>query len=159
MPNLGPIPTDNSALFGEEMLIFQLGDARYSVPSRALKQVHSIGWVAKTPKSPLFVRGIARVHNRPLTVVDIRPLLDLPLEEPSIDGFLLVLEAYGVNVALLADRVVEVATGDMQLAPASPSTLGHGVCWVRGVDRRLNLVIDPAMLLANVRPAVSSARE
>jgi purine-binding chemotaxis protein CheW len=140
---------------GEELLTFCLGDGEYSVPAQYVREVQMLGDVTPLPFTPSFVVGLVNVRGRLLAALDIRPLLDMPEAPFQPQSFLLVLTANGLEVGLLADAVVEVRRGDNQLAPVLSTAAGRGVAWVRGVDRRLNLLLDPPALLADPRLIVN----
>jgi purine-binding chemotaxis protein CheW len=140
---------------GEEILMFRLGDGEYSVPAQYVREVQTLGDVTPLPFTPSFVVGLVNIRGRLLAALDIRPLLDLPEAPPQPQSALLVLMANGMEVGLLADSVVEVRRGDDQLAPVLSTAAGRGVAWVRGVDRRLSLLLDPLALLADPRLTVN----
>jgi purine-binding chemotaxis protein CheW len=142
---------------GEEILMFRLGDGEYSVPARYVREVQMLGDVTPLPFTPAFCVGLVNIRGRLLTALDIRPLLDMPAAPPQPQAFLLVLAANGIEVGLLADAVIEVRRSDDQLSPVLSSAAGRGVGWVRGVDRRLSLLLDPPALLADPRLAVNGA--
>jgi purine-binding chemotaxis protein CheW len=142
---------------GEEILTFRLGDGEYSVPAQYVREVLALGDVTPLPFTPTFVVGLVNLRGRLLTALDIRPLLDMAEAQPSSQAFLLVLTVNGTEVGLLADAVVEVRRSDEQLAPVLSTIAGRGVGWVRGVDRRLSLLLDPPALLADPRLAASGA--
>ena len=142
---------------GEEILTFRLGDGEYSVPAQYVREVQALGDVTPLPFTPAFVVGLVNLRGRLLTALDIRPLLDMAEAPPSSQAFLLILTVNGIEVGLMADAVVEVRRSDEQLAPVLSTMAGRGVGWVRGVDRRLCLLLDPPTLLADPRLAVNGA--
>jgi purine-binding chemotaxis protein CheW len=142
---------------GEEILTFRLGEGDYSVPAHYIREVQPLGDLTPLPFTPAFLAGLANVRGRLLAVLDIRPLLDMPEAPPQPQAFMLVLTANGMDVGLLADVIVEVRRSDDQLAPVLSTTMGRGVPWVRGVDRRLSLLLDPPALLADPRLAINGA--
>ena len=140
---------------GEEILTFRLGEGDYSVPAQYVREVQPLGDLTPLPFTPAFIAGLVNVRGRLLAALDIRPLLDMPEAPPHPGAFLLVLTANGMDVGLLADTVVEVRHSDDQLTPMLSTAAGRGVAWVRGVDRRLSLLLDPPALLADPRLTVN----
>jgi purine-binding chemotaxis protein CheW len=152
------IAVDEGA-FGEEVLAFCLGEGRYCLPARSVREVYPLAGFTRLPSTPPFVVGLVNVRGHLLAALDIRPLLDIAPAPPRSDAFLLIVAAAGIEVGLLADLVVEVRRGDAALAPALSATAGRTVAWVKGVDRLLNLVLDPALLLADPRLIVNHTQE
>jgi purine-binding chemotaxis protein CheW len=147
------------AELGEEILSFRLGDGGYSILARFIREVQPLDRITPLPSTPPFVLGLVNVRGRLLAALDIRPLLDIPQTPPAADAFLLVLTANGIEVGLLADAVIEVRRGDDDLAPVLSTTAGRGTTWIMGVDRQLNLLIDPPALLSDPRLIVNQASE
>ncbi len=102
--------------------------------------------------------GLVNVRGRLMAVLDIRPLLDIPQTPLPPRALLLILAVGGAEVGLLADAVVEVRQSADALMPAASTAADRGVAWVRGVDRRLNLVLDPLALLDDPRLIVGGAQ-
>jgi purine-binding chemotaxis protein CheW len=143
----------------EEILIFRLGDSGYSLPACAVREVQPFGAYTPLPATPPFVVGLVNVRGRLLAALDIRPLLDSPPAAPRPGAALLILAANGIEVGLLADVVIEVRHSDDDLAPVPSATAGRSAAWVRGVDRQLNLRLDPAALLADPRLIVNGVAQ
>jgi len=139
----------------EEVLIFQLGEGKYSLPAHFVSEVQPLRVYTALPTTPLFIVGLVNVRGRILTAIDIRPLLDIPPTPPKEQGFLLIINAAGMEVGLLADLVTEVRRGEPNLAPALSTTSGRGMPWIRGIDRDLNLLLDPPLLLADPRMVIN----
>lgn len=144
---------------GEEVLTFRLGESGYSLPIRSVREVYPLRSYTPLPVMPPFVVGLVNLRGRLLTVLDIRPLLGLPLAPVRSDSFLLRVSADSLEVGLLIDSVEEVHRSDSQPAPALSALAGQGLPWVRGVDQRLNLQLDPVLLLADPRLTIRTARE
>jgi purine-binding chemotaxis protein CheW len=142
---------------GESCLTFQLGQGSYSIPARFIREVQQLGNCTSLPHTPPFIVGLANIHGRLLTVLDIRPLLELPQNPPLSNGFLLVLTINGVEVGLLADVVVEIRHSADDLMPMISTAGGHAIAWVRGVDKHFNLQLDPVLLLNDSRLTSTNA--
>jgi len=142
---------------GEEIVVFRLGAGGYSVPAQSIREVRPLGDCTPLPSTPPFVVGLVNVRGRLLAALDIRPLLDIAPAPPQPGAYLLVLATNGMEVGLLADAVIEVRRGADDLAPVPSTAAGRGAGWVRGVDRQLNLLLDPAALLADPRLIVNGA--
>ncbi len=142
---------------GEACLTFQLGPGSYSIPARFIREVQQLGNFTSLPHTPPFIVGLANIRGRLLTVLDIRPLLELPQTPPGSNAFLLVLTINGVEVGLLADVVVEIRHSTDDLMPMLSTAGGHAIAWVRGVDKHFNLQLDPVLLLNDSRLTSTNA--
>lgn len=153
--NLAQQEIETHDVQGEEILVFRLGDAGYSMPARFVQEVQSLTRYTPLPSTPPFIVGLVNVRGKILTALDIRPLLDIAQTSPKAQSFLLIVSANGIQIGLLADIVVEVRHGDVNLSPTLSTTAGRGVLWVRGVDQDLNVLIDPPALLEDPRIAIN----
>ncbi len=141
---------------GEDVLIFRLGEAGYSLPVQAVREVTQLRACTPLPVMPAHIVGLVNLRGRLLSVLDIRPLLGIPPAAPRPESGLLRVVLGEVEVGLLIDEVVEVRRDDGEIAPALSALAGQSVAWVRGVDRELNLLIDPTLLLSD--PHLESGR-
>lgn len=144
---------------GEEVLTFRLGESGYSLPIWSVREVYPLKSYTPLPVMPPFVVGLVNLRGRLLTVLDIRPLLGLQRTPVRPDSFLLRVGTDDLEVGLLIDSVVEVRRSDALTAPALSTLAGQGLPWVRGVDQRLTLLLDPVLLLADPRLTIRTARE
>lgn len=55
------------------------------------------------------------------------------------------------DAVLLADSILDMTSDALELSPAPVTTANAAIAWIRGVDRDLSMVIDPAALLADPR--------
>jgi purine-binding chemotaxis protein CheW len=150
---------DSDIGLGEEILTFRLGEGHYSVPAHYIREVQPLYTYTPLPSTPSFIIGLVNVRGRLLTALDIRPLLDIAQSPPKEQSFLIILSANGMEVCLLTDGVTEVRHSALNLAQALSTTTGRGVTWVRGVDKDLNVLIDPPLLLADPRIVVNFEAE
>ena len=144
---------------GEETLIFRLGDARYGASARLVREVQPLNGYTPLPGTPPFVLGLVNLRGRLLAGLDIRPLLALPASPPQPGAMLLIVSASGMDVALLADEVVEIRPGAADLSPSLASADGQMLAWVRGINPDLAMQIDLALLLADPGLIVNQAGE
>lgn len=134
---------------GEEVLIFRLGNDTYSIPAQYIREVQPLLDWTPLPSTPSFVVGLVNIRGKILAALDVRPLLEIAHAAPGPDAFLIILHVQGVEVGLLADSVVEVRHGAMEVSQTLAALAGRSVPWVRGLDHALSLLIDPSQLLAD----------
>jgi purine-binding chemotaxis protein CheW len=138
---------------GETCVIFRLGTSGYSIPARFVRAVQPLGGATPLPATPSFILGLVNVAGRLLVALDLRPLLDIASAPAQPDAHLLIVGARGMDVGILADAVVGVQHQDTPLQPARSTIASHRVAWIRGLDRDLNLQLDPELLFADPRLA------
>jgi purine-binding chemotaxis protein CheW len=144
-----------SAQQDEKTVIFQLGDGRYGVAAELVREAFRLAGHTPLPGTPPFVVGLVNLRGRLLVALDIRPLLGFPPCPPPPGSMLLIVEASGMEVGLLADAVMEIRSCQTDLATLPSLADGQTVGWVRGVDRELTVQLDLALLLADPRLLVN----
>jgi purine-binding chemotaxis protein CheW len=149
--------TADDAILGEATVIFQIGDGRYGVSARLVREVQPLTDYTPLPSMPPFVLGLINLRGRLLAALDIRPLLGVPVASPRPGAALLIVSAGGIEVGLLADEVIEIRRCATRLSPALTSAEGQVGAWVRGIDSGLTVLLDLALLLADPRLVVNNA--
>ncbi len=139
------------AASGDLMIRFRLGDERYALPARCAREIQPLRAYTPLFGVPPFIVGLVNMHGRLLTCIDLRPLLDLPVGPPAPGSFLILLQESGHELVLLADSILGMTTDALELSPSPVTASNSAASWVRGVDRDLSLVIDPAALLVDPR--------
>lgn len=139
---------------GEELLTFQLGQDRYGVPAYIVQEVQVLANYTPLPGTPAFVLGLLNLRGRLLAVLDLRPLLGQVASPLRAGAVLLVVQANGIEVGLVADQVIEIRRAYRDLSPSFAGAEGQSLPWVRGIDPDLTVLIDLALLLADPRLAV-----
>ena len=134
---------------GEETVIFQLGEGRYGVAARLVREVQPLAGYTPLPGTPPVVLGLINLRGRLLTALDLRPLLGAPAGPPRAGAVLLIVSAGGMEVGLLADAVIEIRRAESQLSTALSAAEGQALAWVRGIDSSLTVLLDLAMVLAD----------
>ncbi len=151
--------TDVTMGQGEEILVFRLGDGRYSIPANAIREVHPLTTYTPLPSTPPFIIGLVNIRGRLLTALDVRPLLGIPHHPPGEQAYLFIININNTEIGMLADAIIEVRHSDAELSQAISTTTGRGVTWIRGIDQNLNVSIDPALLLEDPRIIVNNEAE
>lgn len=144
---------------GEEILTFRLGQDTYGLPITCVRETCLLGSYTRLPSVPPCIVGLVNVRGRLLTLLDIRPLLDITPTPPAATAFLLIVAAHGMEVGLLADTVIEICHTGHELAPTPSTTAGRGNAWIRGVDSSLHIIIDPFLLLKDPRLIVNDTNQ
>lgn len=106
-------------------VVVRLGGSRFALPMDAVAEVGRLPGFTRVPGTPPWVAGVANWRGRVLGVLDLRPLLDLPVEprNRSREARLVVLSNAGVQVGVLADGVDGVLDVDLEQLEATLVTL------------------------------------
>ncbi len=146
-------PTDAHELADEDtlkVLVFVRGQERYAIPVAYVMQGLTTHKITPLPCAPGFYRGVINLRGRVLSVLDIRQFWGLPAEDPPGLPKLIVVQAPSLEVAILADDVLEMASIQVQdIVP--PLTAGIGLEHVQGVSPRGTVIIDVESLSADRR--------
>src|SRR5688572_15303568 len=136
------------------VIVFAIGQARYAIELRWIREVVTLGFVTAVPTAPPALGGVCNLHGSILPVLDVAALLDQPAGPPARQGDgALVLELEGMVCGLRVDQVDHVA-----------SLLDNGEATVDASGRPLTL-LDPQQLLrravelvgASIDPVESAA--
>jgi purine-binding chemotaxis protein CheW len=138
----------------EEVVIFCLGESRYAVAARWVREIYPLRSYTRLPSTPAFLIGLANVRSQLLSIIDIRPLLDESQTPPHPEALGLILSVEGYEIALLTDRVDAVRPGDQELLGLISQQTGRSVSWVRGLDQRMTIVLDAVGLVHDPRLVV-----
>lgn len=141
---------------GEELVVFTLGESRYAVPARWVRELYPLRSYTRLPSTPGFLVGLANVRSQLLSIIDIRPLLDQPRTPPQPQAILLILSSEGTEIALLTDRVDDVRRSDQELMGLISQQTGRAASWVRGLDHSMAIVLDAVRLIADPRLVVDA---
>lgn len=100
--------TGAAALDHIEVLVFQVGEHRYAIPSAQVRELIRAVRIVPLPRAPAIVEGVINVRGEVIPVLDLRTRFRLPPKplEPT-DHFVLAW-AGPRPVALRADRAVDL---------------------------------------------------
>lgn len=135
-----------------EALCFSLGEERYAIETRLVREVARFRDFAVVPGAPEVLVGVTSLRGEILPVFDLRPLLGLARNRLNDLSRAIVLESDGERIAVLADEVRE--TVEVPLAGlVAPATLPEGMerALLRGVTADALVVLDGAALLRDRR--------
>lgn len=107
---------------GSRYLIFEAVKERFALSLGDVVEIMDLPDVFPIPKAPHYFRGMANVHNRPVPILDLQLKLKNAPSEGA--GQILVLGGKGANMALLVDRVVDIASGDFLVESSAEGEYG-----------------------------------
>jgi purine-binding chemotaxis protein CheW len=147
-PPATPADADEGA--GLQALVFELGGARYGLETAWVGHVGALPPLTALPGLPNHICGIAAFRGRVLAVLDLRPLLDLPVTRLAEPSALVVLQGETMEFGLLADAI-----GGVQRFPRAAMSAhlpGLGALragYLLGVAADRTAVLDGRRMLAD----------
>ncbi|KAB8142392.1 chemotaxis protein CheW [Chloroflexia bacterium SDU3-3] len=91
------------------LIILELAAERYAIPSQLVREVVRFRPWTIVPGAPPTLPGIISQRGMILPIADLRPLLGLPDAELSRTARFVVLQHQEIDMALLAESVVDLA--------------------------------------------------
>ena len=133
-----------------EVVSFLLGQEKYGVESRYVREVCPLNELTPLPGTPPFVLGIVNVRGKILSVIDIRKLFDLPQKGVGDLDRIIVLQHGEMEFGILGNSilgVVQVPTDELQ--PSLPTLTGLRGEYLKGVTPDRMAILDAARLLSD----------
>jgi chemotaxis signal transduction protein len=132
---------------GEPILTFEARAEWYGVPAREVLEVAQLRGVRPVPRAPGGVAGLAEIHGRIVTLIDLDRMLSGTAPEPGASGFGVVLAPPLDHLGLLIRSAIDVAPAPEAGAPPEPREDGGLLSARLPVgERLLNLLSLPAVV-------------
>lgn len=126
------------------IVVFRLEGREFALPLDSVAEVQRMVAITPVPEAPAWLAGVISLRGQMVPVMDLRTRLGLPQQAAALDTRIIVTQAGGRLVGLVADRVEEVlALPDCSVEV--PDDLAGGEHAISGVARpsdRLILVLD-----------------
>jgi purine-binding chemotaxis protein CheW len=105
------------------LLLYTVADEQYALPMKQVREV--IRWRTPTPIPGTAAVILGVIHHRGLVLplIDLRAVLGFPPAPPARSTRLLVVEHAGLQAALVADTVVDLAAVELGAFEAAPASL------------------------------------
>jgi purine-binding chemotaxis protein CheW len=132
-----------------------LGDERYGLELRHISGIRLLEQLTPLPCTPAFILGVLNVRGHIVAVADLKKFFGLPEKGIADLHHVVLAEADGVELALVADLVI--GTRDVPLAtlqPALPTLTGVRAEYFRGLTPDRLIVLDVRRILADPRLVV-----
>ncbi|MCX5679989.1 MAG: chemotaxis protein CheW [Candidatus Omnitrophica bacterium] len=115
------------------VLVFGLGGESYCADIRNIKSVVRIDSVTRVPNMPEFVIGVMNLRGEIISVLDIRSLFGLPQKKRTPRGRVIVTEAWGSQVGIIADDVRQaIDVGESSIQPPLATISGKLASYTKG---------------------------
>ena len=143
-----------------EVLSFALGQERYALETRFLREVLRFQELTPLPATPASLIGITNVRGQLLPVFDLRKLFAVTAGDATDSAGILVLGGERAEFGVLADAVFEVSRlGTDEVLEPPGSVAGVAREYLRGVTEKALVVLDGAVLLADPRLIIDQGED
>jgi purine-binding chemotaxis protein CheW len=133
--------------------MFRLGSERYALDIQAVRGVRPLGRMTRVPGTPAFYRGVVNLRGQIVSVIDLRSYFGVALVEDRPPKELILATAAGLDVALLAHHIEDVAT--LPKTAVEPVEIRSA----RGIAPGRLIVLDAEQLFADERLIVGESAE
>jgi len=138
----------------ESVLSFTLYGDPYAIPVETVRGVRPLGILTRVPGVPRFYRGVVNVRGRVISVLDLHRFYGIKSDETEPPTELVLVEASGLYLGLLAGRVETIITiTKTEIEPLME------LPYVRGLIQGRTTLIDLATLFTDTTLIVGSRSE
>jgi chemotaxis signal transduction protein len=133
-----------------QLVTFQLGEEEFGFDIMSVQEIIRLPKLARVPRAPDYVDGVANLRGVVLPVVDTRTRFGMPRSEETDHTRVLVVEVDGIKTGLRVDRVrrvTRVARTCVELPP--PAIRGVHGDFLKSIvklddGKRIIMALDPA---------------
>jgi len=151
---------------GGKFLTFFLGSEEYGLEILKVHEIIGMMDITPVPRTPEFIRGVVNLRGKIIPVVDLRLKFGMDAVDHTDETCIIVVQANGVQMGIVVDRVSEVLDISAEEVEAVPS-FGTEVdtAYILGIGKtgeRVKLLLDIDKVLSSaeaveVRAAMASA--
>ncbi len=90
-------------------VVFTVGDKKFSIELKYLREISELGEIVPLPLSPSYIEGITHIRGMAIPVVNMAKLKDIN-EEPGMQRWLMVLEVGENLLGLVSNQMPDLST-------------------------------------------------
>lgn len=145
-----PATNGDSNSAASRFVVFAVNNQQFGVPLNAVNEIGRYPKVTELPRTPSWLRGVANLRGQILSVTDLRNLLNVPGERPSVGEKIIVVHSQtnGTCTAIVVDRVLGIR--NLEGEPGDVSDLKHRVAMIANgtarFDQATTVLIEPDQL-------------
>jgi purine-binding chemotaxis protein CheW len=145
-----------------ELISFAIGGEQYGVDIMAVREIKGWSDITHLPRQPEYVRGVLNLRGIMVPIIDLRSRFGEGMTEATPLHIVIIVQAGGRQVGLLADRVLDIVAFESSQVQPVPRVTGESVLsFIRGLincDAGMIALIDIDNLLEmKASPAVAAA--
>ena len=109
----------------EQWVVFRLAEQEYALRLENVSEVLRMVAITPLPEAPPWLAGMINLRGRVIAVTDLRLRLGLPAPAHGLNTPIIVVEADGRQLGLIADSVVEVLTQAAEVTDLPAGLVGQ----------------------------------
>lgn len=131
---------------GGKFLTFFLAGEEYGIEILKVQEIIGMMDITRVPRTPKFIRGVTNLRGKVIPIVDLRLKFAMDSAEPTKETCIIVVQARGLEMGIMVDRVSEVldiAAEDIEDAPSFGAEVHTD--YILGIgksDGRVKLLLD-----------------
>jgi purine-binding chemotaxis protein CheW len=138
-----------------QLIVFRLGDEEYGIRIEQVKEVTVTPEIARMPKTPSFVKGIANLRGDIIAIIDLEERFKLRKvgDVPTGVSYTLAVEAKDYTIGIVVREVpqpLSIPVSIIEKAPEFIQDINIHDKYIEGiakVDERIIIVLDMLKLL------------
>ena len=96
------------AVAGGKFLTFFLANEEYGIEILKVQEIIGMLSITAVPRTPSFVRGVVNLRGKVIPIIDLRLKFGMPAAEQTEETCIIVVQARGIEMGIVGDRVSEV---------------------------------------------------
>ncbi len=92
-----------------QLCIFELSGRLFALSIFDVQEIMESAEITPVPTTPHFLRGVINLRGNIVPIVDIREILNLPVNPPSRESRIVILNIKKVQIGILVDAISEVS--------------------------------------------------
>lgn len=148
-----------------KFLTFFLASEEYGLEILKVHEIIGMMPITSVPRTPNFVKGIINLRGKVIPIVDLRLKFDMPYKEQTEETCTIVVQANGVQIGVIVDKVSEVldiAAGEIEDAPTFGTDINSD--YILGIGKsegkvKLLLDIDKVLTMQDLGKVTTAISE
>jgi purine-binding chemotaxis protein CheW len=137
------------------VVVFSLTDETYGISTDYVREVQPLREISPVPCTPGFVVGVINIRGSIYSVIDIRDFLGVPKREITDLSKVILVDAAGLEVGILADDVSgEMSVPLVEIKPPLATHAGVREEYTQGVTKDMLIILNLEALMHDERMVV-----
>jgi purine-binding chemotaxis protein CheW len=135
-----------------QMVVFQLADEKYGIPTDYVLEVQPLRDVTPVPCTPGFVVGVINIRGSIYSAIDIRSFFGVEKREATESTKVILVNAAGLEIGILADDVKGATS--IPTAAIKPPLATQGASkeeFIQGVTKDMLIILNLEAILRDER--------